>query len=398
MTSISMFFDSSISIHAPAWGATLYMAHNAIASGISIHAPAWGATAQAMKLYGLMQISIHAPAWGATPSGWMLGLVQPISIHAPAWGATTALFNGSTDAAISIHAPAWGATKRLSSGPFRCLYFNPRTRMGCDHCFPYKYNRTPHFNPRTRMGCDWFNATLHPSFMPFQSTHPHGVRLDDTTSLQRSEHFNPRTRMGCDSLLSRHSSPSTISIHAPAWGATTILSFERIEWEFQSTHPHGVRPDVSRMRIEALEFQSTHPHGVRHIRHTHACTLPRISIHAPAWGATVSRYITKYITKSFQSTHPHGVRLFMLHWFGYPVRISIHAPAWGATGSSFVPFYHPAYFNPRTRMGCDSSAVLHRPILIQFQSTHPHGVRPCHAVVGQRTDFISIHAPAWGAT
>ncbi len=32
-----------------------------------------------------------------------------------------------------------------------------------------------------------------------------------------------------------------------------------------------------------------------------------VSIHAPAWGATVMPY-SKGITPEFQSTHPHGVR------------------------------------------------------------------------------------------
>ena len=33
---------------------------------ISIHAPAWGATANTTVLREVIQISIHAPAWGAT--------------------------------------------------------------------------------------------------------------------------------------------------------------------------------------------------------------------------------------------------------------------------------------------------------------------------------------------
>ena len=56
-----------ISIHAPAWGATLRMAVNLSAAGlISIHAPAWGATAHVKLAEKLEAISIHAPAWGAT--------------------------------------------------------------------------------------------------------------------------------------------------------------------------------------------------------------------------------------------------------------------------------------------------------------------------------------------
>ena len=36
-------------------------------SGISIHAPAWGATIVNYANHERKNISIHAPAWGATP-------------------------------------------------------------------------------------------------------------------------------------------------------------------------------------------------------------------------------------------------------------------------------------------------------------------------------------------
>ena len=35
---------------------------------VSIHAPAWGATCPFFKLLFLSVVSIHAPAWGATVS------------------------------------------------------------------------------------------------------------------------------------------------------------------------------------------------------------------------------------------------------------------------------------------------------------------------------------------
>ena len=36
----------------------------------------------------------------------------------------------------------------------------------------------------------------------FQSTHPHGVRLDIFDKIGNRGSFNPRTRMGCDRILS----------------------------------------------------------------------------------------------------------------------------------------------------------------------------------------------------
>ena len=57
-------------------------------------------------------ISIHAPAWGATVYGYGPGHEEMISIHAPAWGATIANLTAQLVMGISIHAPAWGATGR----------------------------------------------------------------------------------------------------------------------------------------------------------------------------------------------------------------------------------------------------------------------------------------------
>ena len=80
--------------------------------------------------------------------------------------------------------------------------------------------------------------------------------------------------------------------------------------------------------------------------------MSQVSIHAPAWGATVI------------AEGKHAIRV-----------VSIHAPAWGATLSRSVPRFSAPRFNPRTRMGCD----------IGLWST----------IVA---DIVSIHAPAWGAT
>ena len=57
-----------------------------------------------------------------------------------------------------------------------------------------------------------------------------------------------------------------------------------------------------------------------------------------------------------------------------------------------------AYFNPRTPVGCDTNKQLADKIVQTFQSTHPSGVRRHdHRPVGH-ADYISIHAPQWGAT
>ena len=78
----------------------------------------------------------------------------------------------------------------------------------------------------------------------FQSTHPHGVRLDSHNLIsQRGE----------------------VSIHAPTWGATNEYVTVTRVGKFQSTHPHGVRLIQNKTIFRQI-----------------------VSIHAPTWGATAA--------------------------------------------------------------------------------------------------------------
>ena len=80
----------------------------------------------------LLSISIHAPAKGATSTFPQPPTHQKISIHAPAKGATMEASKKTYYFEISIHAPAKGAT--IMEMP--CLrlhrHFNPRSREGSD--------------------------------------------------------------------------------------------------------------------------------------------------------------------------------------------------------------------------------------------------------------------------
>ena len=256
----------TVSIHAPAWGATtsIWQARNS--RPVSIHAPAWGATCRHVRQRACLRVSIHAPAWGATPAqpaagttagrfqsthprGVRLALIMglasinkfqsthprgvrllhaeghirdgPVSIHAPAWGATGVVRARQHHLPVSIHAPAWGATQDAKT--------SKRTQA-------------------------------------FQSTHPRGVR--------RYGYVPVRPRMpvsihapawGATSARKDSRLPPSVSIHAPAWGATFELPFDvGIIGKFQSTHPRGVRPVCGIVVSKRTTFQSTHPRGVRH--------------------------------------------------------------------------------------------------------------------------------------
>ena len=99
----------------------------------------------------------------------------------------------------------------------------------------------------------------------------------------------------------------------------------------------------------------------------------------------------------FQSTHPCGVRPDHAGLSYAHQGVSIHAPLRGATGSQIGLLSLHGCFNPRTPAGCDywswssqttSGVSIHAPLrgatdarvilngdLLQFQSTHPCGVR-----------------------
>ena len=210
-----------------------------------------------------------------------------------------------------------------------------------------------------------------------------------------------------------------ISIHAPAWGATTASFGVDATNVFQSTLPHGerhqrgfpVHPDRyyfnprSRMGSDAaapsstdtlMSFQSTLPHGERRPYTVCRCVRqdfnPRsrmgsdlaavieadqnvlISIHAPAWGATHSDGVDG--TGLPISIHAPAWGATRVDVDGdRPRPISIHAPAWGATRACRPVGCRGLDFNPRSRMGSD-----------QFRWHYFRAVG------------ISIHAPAWGAT
>jgi len=109
--------------------------------------------------------------------------------------------------------------------------------------------------------------------------------------------------------------------------------------------------------------------------------LGYVSIHAPAWGATMIAQIgimcfglfqstrphgarqrvghsTVYCIL-FQSTRPHGARLFLWCILVGACNVSIHAPAWGATPFLLVLLFSYACFNPRARMGRDRAGFTY---------------------------------------
>jgi len=139
---------------------------------------------------------------------------------------------------------------------------------------------------------------------------------------------------------------------------------------FQSTRPRGARPSSAAVRSATVSFNPRARGGRDHI--PQSCTTPAV----------------------FQSTRPRGAR-HALSATNDKLRVSIHAPAGGATASSDRDFV-AARFNPRARGGRDLPKKPPPPMLL-FQSTRPRGARLINVAL-LRDRRVSIHAPAGGAT
>ena len=193
-------------------------------------------------------------------------------------------------------------------------YFNPRSREGSDAHHPSVFFHFTHFNPRSREGSDTTNQSVLHCFRKFQSTLPRGERLHSPYFEISSYNFNPRSREGSDSA---------------------VLALVPISSQFQSTLPRGERRIKTVFSFFQIPFQSTLPRGERRTVTIADRDGNKISIHAPARGAT-----------------SHIPCIILFHF------ISIHAPARGATlknGNKKAPGIH---FNPRSREGSDSTSDL----------------------------------------
>ena len=189
----------------------------------------------------------------------------------------------------------------------------------------------------------------------FQSTHPRGVRPGLSAATGEPWCFNPRTRVGCDQSI-RHilHTYNNVSIHAPAWGATSTAFLSLLKNNcFNPRTRVGCDPDNARQRYLTPEVSIHAPAWGATAQFLGQQRIGNVSIHAPAWGATLGFGAPGCPPGVFQSTHPRGVRRDLKH----------RAPP-------------PSGFNPRTRVGCDAWLVWAKDNGYRtFQSTHPRGVR-----------------------
>ena len=209
----------------------------------------------------------------------------------------------------------------------------------------------------------------------FQSTRPRGAR-----------HW---TQQGRRKML-------YVSIHAPAWGATRPTPpILQPAW-FQSTRPRGARPKASSIILTHSSFNPRARVGRDLQARLQSCACvcrfnprARVGRDTPSGANCVS-------LNSFNPRARVG-RDFDACASGEDALVSIHAPAWGATVShrrhtSLYARFNPRArvgrdlsrwptnlqaggFNPRARVGRDRYNINFAHEVGEFQSTRPRGAR-----------------------
>ena len=256
------------------------------AAQVSIHAPARGATSRIIDESQELSVSIHAPARGATHSGQICMIGFDVSIHAPARGATGRL--------TQLRQTQTGFNPRARAGRDQAaewtwaimLCFNPRARAGRDAKTWAILAAIACFNPRARAGRDTgdiYIPDVHAGFNPRARA---GRDPTKPTPCPLQAGFNPRARAGRDKVAAARNRLDSVSIHAPARGATRTAMLDILAtYTFQSTRPRGARHAHYGIQSPCLCFNPRARAG-RDILQHHLFLIFAVSIHAPARGAT----------------------------------------------------------------------------------------------------------------
>ena len=166
---------------------------------------------------------------------------------------------------------------------------------------------------------------------------------------------------------------------------------------FQSTLPHGERPMRMRMAVSFMRFNPRSHMGSDVGRLSIYPFIPRVSTHAPAWGAT---------HKSYYQFAGVVVSIHAPAWGATKTQeedlrhqiVSTHAPAWGATQEESIVGAGISKFQPTLPHGERLLMVTNEKEISMFQPTLPHGERPESNGTSTFSWNVSTHAPAWGAT
>ena len=168
---------------------------------ISIHAPAEGATSLHIVQCDVINISIHAPAEGATLYDSFRSILYRFQSTLPRRERLRCTGEQEGEKEISIHAPAEGATQFVRT-------------VGLPPCLISIHAPA---GERQKSRCRFSPAHL------FQSTLPRRERPRCWFAKMEQHNFNPRSRGGSDTDPGTDRTGKSISIHAPAEGATDAI-------------------------------------------------------------------------------------------------------------------------------------------------------------------------------
>ena len=147
----------------------------------------------------------------------------------------------------------------------RMICFNPRTHSGCDSCHENVSRLSSSFNPRTHSGCDLFVFLTSNKVCSFNPRTHSGCDQTPTSFWHCPKGFNPRTHSGCDGAASLPKVLQTVSIHAPTRGATKCPALGAFKVDVSIHAPTRGATCLTHQRGQSYEFQSTHPLGVRRV-------------------------------------------------------------------------------------------------------------------------------------
>ena len=296
--------------------------------------------------------------------------------------------------AVSIHAPAGGATTGLFFTNLKQEFQSTRLREARRPIYSQEQG-TDGFNPRACGRRDNFvaedtqqyavsihapagGATRHKTNTPppvwFQSTRLREARPSSASGVMRVKRFNPRA-CGRRDHRGIKSCQMKLCFNPRACGRRDfkVIPLVTIKQTFQSTRLREAR---LKWWIPSLWVSGFNPRacGRRDTCHFTVGAKKRVSIHAPAGGATVGLFPNNIVTPV--SIHaPAGGATDKLGVFRKRFKVSIHAPAGGAT-----------------------SYKIKKGAIIKVSIHAPAGGATSYDKKATFYNSVSIHAPAGGAT
>ena len=253
--------------------------------------------------------------------------------------------------------------------------FNPRSREGSDIRSGRGGQAVAHFNPRSREGSDAYSSAFWRVITNFNPRSREGSDNSSSHSCRQIKNFNPRSREGSDGDQAVFTPVSVISIHAPVKGATRHAGrrccrtgyFNPRSREGSDGYMTGITQNVG-ISIHAPAKGATARTGKDFFRYGYFNPRSRE-------GSDRLIFRLKEIIQEFQSTLPRRERLKTVYLDRWCNRISIHAPAKGATRAGVGWWFACVYFNPRSREGSDANGGAFPISAKTFQSTLPRRER-----------------------